>query len=130
MVYLLAPMFEITKAFQFDAAHFLPHAAPGHPNARVHGHSFTVEVTLQGVPDPKTGLIVDFATIEAELAQLREGLDHHFLNEIEDLGAPTLENLARYIFERLSRRLNGLTRVTVRRPSCREACTYQPASRG
>jgi 6-pyruvoyltetrahydropterin/6-carboxytetrahydropterin synthase len=41
----------IYKEFSFEAAHFLPSAPPGHPNARVHGHSFRVRVTLAGEPD-------------------------------------------------------------------------------
>ena len=38
----------VYKDFFFEAAHFLPSAAPGHPNARVHGHSFRARVTIDG----------------------------------------------------------------------------------
>ena len=41
----------IYKEFFFEAAHFLPSAPAGHPNARVHGHSFRVRVTIGGEPD-------------------------------------------------------------------------------
>ena len=43
----------IYKEFTFEAAHFLPSAPPGHPNARVHGHSFRVRVTIDGEPDDR-----------------------------------------------------------------------------
>jgi 6-pyruvoyltetrahydropterin/6-carboxytetrahydropterin synthase len=117
-------MFEITKEFVFDAAHYLSHAATGHPNSRLHGHSFYVEVTLRGDPDKDKGWIRDFGDIERVINDVRHDLDHRLLNEIEGLGAPTLENLSRYIFGRLKPRLPGLHHITIRRPSHRESCTY------
>jgi 6-pyruvoyltetrahydropterin/6-carboxytetrahydropterin synthase len=117
---------EIVKEFGFDAAHFLPRAPEGHPYRRLHGHSFTVEVAIAGTPDPEEGWIVDFGVIEARLAALRLRLDHGLLNEIDGLAVPTLEHLAAWIYRRLAGDLPGLTRVTVRRPSSGEACTYRP----
>jgi 6-pyruvoyltetrahydropterin/6-carboxytetrahydropterin synthase len=117
---------EIVKEFAFDAAHFLPTAAEGHPYRRMHGHSFTTEVALAGKPDPASGWLVDFAVIEAVLAALRERLDHRVLNDISGLGVPTLENLAAWIYGEVETRLPGLTRVTVHRRSSGESCTYRP----
>ena len=117
-------MLEITKEFRFDAAHYLGHAPEGHPNRRMHGHSFNVEVTLTGAVDPQSGWIRDFGEIDAVLAKLRGRLDHHLLNEIRGLETPTLENLSRYIFAALERKLPGLVRVSVTRPSCGERATY------
>jgi 6-pyruvoyltetrahydropterin/6-carboxytetrahydropterin synthase len=117
---------EIVKEFAFDAAHFLPTAAVGHPYRRMHGHSFTAEVALAGKPDPASGWLVDFAVIEAVLAALRERLDHRVLNDISGLGVPTLENLAAWIYGEIETRLPGLTRVTVHRRSSGESCTYRP----
>jgi 6-pyruvoyltetrahydropterin/6-carboxytetrahydropterin synthase len=117
---------EIVKEFGFDAAHFLPTAPEGHPYRRLHGHSFRVEVALQGVPDPASGWLVDFGVIEARFAELRQRLDHQLLNEIEGLGVPTLENLARWIYQQLAPALPALARVTVRRRSGGESCTYRP----
>ena len=117
---------EIVKEFAFDAAHFLPTAAEGHPYRRMHGHSFSAEVALAGTPDPVSGWLVDFAIIEAALAALRDRLDHRVLNDITGIGVPTLENLAAWIYGELAAILPGLTRVTVRRPSSGESCTYRP----
>ena len=116
---------EIVKEFAFDAAHFLPTAAEGHPYRRMHGHSFTAEVALSGTPDPASGWLVDFAVIEAALAALRDRLDHRVLNELGGLALPTLENLAAWIYRELETQLPGLVRVTVRRPSSGESCTYR-----
>jgi 6-pyruvoyltetrahydropterin/6-carboxytetrahydropterin synthase len=117
---------EIVKEFAFDAAHFLPTAAEGHPYRRMHGHSFLAEVALAGTPDPASGWLVDFAVIEAALAKLRDRLDHRTLNDIPGLSVPTLENLAAWLYGELEATLPGLTRVTVRRPSSGESCTYRP----
>ncbi len=115
----------IYKDFTFEAAHFLPSAAPGHPNARIHGHSFHVRVTVEGEPDPETGLVFHFDDLDAAISGLRKQLDHQFLNEIEGLGAPTLENIAIWIWLRLSPRIAGLSEVHISRPSCHEGCIYR-----
>ncbi len=120
-------MFQIQKEFRFDAAHFLPTAPKGHPNARMHGHSFTVAVTLEGEPHLEKGWIRSFAEIEDAVADLRARLDHHLLNEIEGLELPTLERLARYIFDDLKGALPEISVVTVRRDSLGESCTYRGA---
>ncbi len=117
----------ITKEFRFDAAHFLPTAPPGHPNARMHGHSFAVAVTLEGAIDPVKGWIRSFADVETAIAGLRDRLDHHLLNEIKGLELPTLERLARYIFDELKPALPEVAAVTVRRDSLGESSTYRRA---
>jgi 6-pyruvoyltetrahydropterin/6-carboxytetrahydropterin synthase len=118
-------MIEITQRFSFDAAHHLNAGAP--ENRRLHGHSFSAEVTLRGEPDLETGFIRDFGQVEAALKHVRELLDHHFLNEVEGLGQPTLENIARFIFIRAKTQLPELVRVKVERPSHGQACVYEEA---
>lgn len=118
-------MLSMTKEFKFDAAHYLPTAEKGHPNARLHGHSFTVALTLEGAPDPVTGWIRSFADVDAAIAPLRARLDHHLLNEVKGLELPTLERLARFVFDELHRALPEIVAVTVRRDSVGEACTYR-----
>ncbi len=122
-------MISIAKEFRFDAAHFLPTAEKGNPNSRMHGHSFVAVVTLEGVPDPTTGWLRDFGEVDDAIADLRARLDHHTLNEIEGLELPTLERLARFIFEALKAPLRELAAVTVRRDSLGEACTYRDPGR-
>ncbi len=115
----------IYKEFTFEAAHVLPSAPIGHPNARVHGHSFRVRVTLDGEPDAQTGYVVHFDDVEAALAGVREALDHHFLNDIEGLEAPTLERITVWLWDRLHNRLPGLAEIQVARDTCREGCIYR-----
>lgn len=117
----------MTKEFLFDAAHYLPTAPQGHPNARVHGHSFSVAVTLEGAMDPAFGWIRSFAEVDEAIAVLRARLDHHLLNEIPGLDVPTMERLALFVFEALRPALPEIVEVTVRRDSQRESCTYRKA---
>jgi len=116
---------EICKQFRFEAAHFLPHAPEGHPNRRMHGHSFRVEVWLAGEPEYKKGWVRDFAVIDQALQSVHEQLDHQFLNEVPGLEVPTLENLALFIYSRLKPELSELDRVGVYRDSCGEAAVFR-----
>ena len=115
----------IYKEFTFEAGHFLPSAPPGHPNSRMHGHSFYVRVAIQGEPNPDTGLIMHFEDLRKTMEDVRLSLDHRFLNDIEDLGAPTLENITVWIWNRLSPKISGLYEVHISRPSCHEGCIYR-----
>ena len=115
----------IYKEFYFEAAHLLPSAPPGHPNARVHGHSFRVRVAIDGEPDEATGVVVHFDDLDAALADARDALDHRFLNDVEGLQAPTLERIAVWLWDRLHNRLPGLAEIEVARDSCREGCIYR-----
>jgi 6-pyruvoyltetrahydropterin/6-carboxytetrahydropterin synthase len=116
-------MIEISQEFGFDAAHYLGNGAP--ENRRLHGHSFYAEVTLRGEPNPSTGFLRDFGEVDAALKAIRETLDHRLLNEIEELGTPTLENLARYIYGRAKQALPEVARVKLRRPSYGQTCIYE-----
>jgi 6-pyruvoyltetrahydropterin/6-carboxytetrahydropterin synthase len=118
---------EITKEFGFEAAHCLPDMPKGHPYTRIHGHSFRVEVTVIGTPDPAMGWIVDFSELDRALAGLHDALDHRTLNEVPGLEQPTLERIAGWIFERVAPLVPGLDRVTVRRDSVGERCTVRRA---
>jgi 6-pyruvoyltetrahydropterin/6-carboxytetrahydropterin synthase len=116
-------MIEITQQFGFDAAHFL--AGAGDVNRRMHGHSFYAEVTLRGTPDPQNGWVRNFEDVNAILAAIREELDHRILNEIDGLETPTLENIARFIFERAKAKLPEVCRVRLSRPSYGQSCAYE-----
>lgn len=122
-------MWEVSKSFNFEAAHTLSGTTLGSAAEEVHGHSFRAEVAAEGTPDAATGMVIDLGRLEAAVADVQRRLDHKLLNRISDLGPPTLENLARYIYEEV-RRVAPVTRVTVYRDSCGEACTYRPKREG
>ncbi|MDX2289645.1 MAG: 6-carboxytetrahydropterin synthase [Hyphomicrobiaceae bacterium] len=116
---------KIYREFTFEAAHYLPSALPGHPNARIHGHSFRARIWVTGEPDPETGVVVHFDELSAAMADARESLDHRLLNEVEGLTAPTLERITLWLWNRLSNRVAGLSLIEVHRDSCREGCVYE-----
>ena len=51
---------EIFREFTFEAAHRLPHVPEGHKCARLHGHSFRIEIHIYGPVDAATGWVMDF----------------------------------------------------------------------
>jgi 6-pyruvoyltetrahydropterin/6-carboxytetrahydropterin synthase len=114
---------EITQQFSFDAAHRLDEGAA--ENRRMHGHSFYVDVTLRGEPDAASGFLRDFGEVDEALKTVRDMLDHRLLNDVEGLGAPTLENLARFIYARAKARLPEVARVKIARPSYGQSCAYE-----
>jgi 6-pyruvoyltetrahydropterin/6-carboxytetrahydropterin synthase len=120
-------MFELSKQFRFESAHTLDReaksAATREASRRIHGHSYRAEVVVRGDADPKTGMVVDFGLLERAIEAARLGLDHHFLNEVPDLGPATMENLSIWIWRKVSD-CAGLARVTVYRDSTGETCSY------
>ncbi len=141
------PFSSLTRRMTFAAAHryrrpdwsddrntavFGPCARPS-----FHGHSYTCHVTVHGPVDPETGFSVDLPLLDRVLHdEVRERFDHRNINtdvpEFAD-GAliPTGENLARFIAERVQRRLGEagdaavVTRVVVAEDETLSV-TYEP----
>ena len=114
----------IYKEFRFEAAHFLPTAPAGSPNARVHGHSFRARVTIDGVPGADTGYVFHFDELAQTMAEAQDALDHRLLNEVDGLEAPTLERIAIWLWNRLQNRVPGLAEIEITRDSCGEGAVY------
>ncbi len=109
----------ITQAFTFEAAHRLPHVPDSHRCHRMHGHSYRVELRLEGPVDPQSGFVADFFEVEAAFASLLGRLDHHCLNEVEGLENPTAENISVWIWDHMRPVIPVLAAVTVyETPNC------------
>jgi 6-pyruvoyltetrahydropterin/6-carboxytetrahydropterin synthase len=104
---------KISQAFTFEAAHFLPGVPSTHRCSRLHGHSYRVEVQLDGPVDPHTGFVVDFFDLEQSFDGIMEALDHRSLNEVIGLENPTAENIALWIWNRLKVAIKQLSAVRV-----------------
>jgi 6-pyruvoyltetrahydropterin/6-carboxytetrahydropterin synthase len=117
-------MFELSKQFRFDAAHTLNRVIETESSRRIHGHSYRAEVTVRGKPDPVTGMIVDLGLLQRALEEAHEALDHRFLDEMNDLGPATMENLCAWIWRKLASTIGNLSRVAVYRDSSGDACFY------
>jgi 6-pyruvoyltetrahydropterin/6-carboxytetrahydropterin synthase len=92
-------------------------------SARLHGHSFKVELVVSGELGADTGWVMDFADVKRAFQPLYDRLDHHYLNDIEGLDNPTSERLAIWIWERLRPTLPLLSAVVVHE-TCTSGCRY------
>jgi 6-pyruvoyltetrahydropterin/6-carboxytetrahydropterin synthase len=105
----------ITRKVEFSAAHVcrVPELSEGDnwrlfgpaANPNGHGHNFVLEVSVEGAPDPVTGMVLDLKELKDILNREVVALyDHRFLNyEVPpfDRVNPTAENIAREIWRRL-----------------------------
>ncbi|MBM3727491.1 MAG: 6-carboxytetrahydropterin synthase [Acidobacteria bacterium] len=112
---------QITRRVDFCASHILssPSLSPEENLARYgpeanphgHGHNYTLEVTVEGTPDPVTGMIVDLKVLKDLMtSEVVDSFDHRFLNhEVPpfDTVIPTPENMAIEIWRRLAPHFPG-----------------------
>jgi 6-pyruvoyltetrahydropterin/6-carboxytetrahydropterin synthase len=101
----------VVESFVFDAAHHLPWVPVGHKCGRKHGHTWRVELHVTGTVDPRTGMVIDYYDIHAAAKPVIDELDHHDLNDV--IPIPTTENIAAWLWCRLSPALPGLSLVVV-----------------
>jgi 6-pyruvoyltetrahydropterin/6-carboxytetrahydropterin synthase len=120
-------MYEISQRFFFEAAHTLERQIEAEASRRIHGHTYDAEVAIQGDPDPSTGMVIDLGQLRRAIGELRESLDHMFLDEVAGLGVPTLENLCAFIARSLKERGFEVSRVTVWRERAGDRCEFRPA---
>ena len=118
--------YQISQQFFFDAAHTLRREIEADSQAevsrRIHGHTYNAEVTLSGLPDPATGMVLDLGRVRLAIETLRPQLDHRMLDDVPGLGTATLENLCAYIWRDLSPSLPGLAEVKVWRVGMGDSC--------
>ena len=114
----------LTKEFFFEAAHTLPKVAPSHPCARMHGHSYRVEIAVEGEVNPEMGWLYDHSEISEAMNPIVEELDHRYLNELHGLENPTVENLCAWIWQRLAPLCPGLCEIVIQETP-RARCTYR-----
>ena len=117
-------MMQIRKSFTIEAAHRLPNLPPTHKCARLHGHSFNIEIAVGGPMDPDKGWIMDYGDIKRAFEPLHGQLDHNYLNDIEGLENPTSEVLVRWIWDRVHPAMPELSQVVVRE-TCTSGCVYR-----
>ncbi len=113
----------LVHEFKFESAHRLPKVPAGHKCARLHGHSFKVELTVAGPVNPETGWFIDFSDLMDLWAPLHALLDHNYLNDVPGLENPTSEILSKWIWDRLKPNLPSLAQVTLFE-TCDARCEY------
>jgi 6-pyruvoyltetrahydropterin/6-carboxytetrahydropterin synthase len=117
---------KLTQGFYFDAAHTLDKRdVDCHTkikSATIHGHTYHASISIEGEPD-ENGMIRDLNAVWLMIDFVKSHLDHKFLNEVEGLGMPTIENLCLFISKKA--RLKGLCEVTVERKASGDKCTFE-----
>jgi 6-pyruvoyltetrahydropterin/6-carboxytetrahydropterin synthase len=112
-------MVYLTRKAEFAASHYYHNPAfSAEENARIfgkcnnpngHGHNYTIEVTVKGDVDPKSGFVVDLKRLKDVMSrEVLDAFDHRFLNkEVPEFFTqiPTTENIAVAIWHRLSPKL-------------------------
>jgi len=105
----------ITKRVEFSASHVCRNPALSDreneelfgaaANPLGHGHNYVIEVTMEGEPDPVSGMVLDLKKLKDVVnREVIEAYDHRFLNyEVEPFNrvVPTPENIAVDIWKRL-----------------------------
>jgi 6-pyruvoyltetrahydropterin/6-carboxytetrahydropterin synthase len=99
-------LYELKIVTHMAAAHQLREYEGG--CEKLHGHNWKIEVHVKGKELGPNGLLLDFRLIKEATGRLLEELDHSFLNDLAHFKSvnPTSENIARYIYDSLSRDLN------------------------
>ena len=115
----------ITRKVEFSASHLCYHPALSEERNRAiygaaankngHGHNYSLEVSLDGSPDPVTGMVFDLKELKDVLnREIVDPMDHRFLNyEVKpfDKVVPTVENVAIEIWQRLAPHFSGNVRL-------------------
>jgi len=108
----MAARYNLKVVSDFAAAHAL-RDYPGDCR-RLHGHNWKLEVEVVSSELDALGMVIDFKAIKQAARRVTDELDHRFLNEVPpfDQLNPTAENMAAYLYRRLSEELNdGRVRV-------------------
>lgn len=116
-------MYSLTVKAHFDAAHAL-RDYPG-DCARLHGHTWDVEVVVEGPRLDEIQVLYDFRRLKSDLGSVLAEFDHKYLNEVPpfDRLSPTGENLARHVYEEIEDRIGAAVRlVEVRVWESPQAC--------
>lgn len=117
--------YELSQRFFFEAAHTLQREVDAAGSRRIHGHTYYAEVTVAGEPDAGSGMVQDLGLLRARIEAVRGLLDHRLLDEVPGLGPATLENLCRFVFDRLAPDTPGLHAVSVERRASGDRCVLR-----
>ena len=101
-------MFQVSVEETFSSGHALRGYRGKCEN--VHGHNYRVRVTLEGPQLDSIGLLVDFTRLKQVMREIIVVLDHQFINDLEAFRTvnPSAENLAKYFYDEVDRKLTGL----------------------
>ncbi len=140
-------MIEISKDYEFEAAHSLPHLPWDHKCHRLHGHSYKLRVTCAGEIDPNFGWVIDYADISKVVNTIITAIDHTNIDQlffvpprptVSDTGKTvvpvgkdhqtrpsTAENLSIWFYNQLKPTLPSVVEIQIKETSS-SCVTYRP----
>lgn len=106
-------MFTISKQFDFDASHRLDHLGPDHKCARLHGHTYRIEVIIRSpCLDDRGFCQVDYGELDDFKRWIDSTLDHRHLNDVLPCRT-TAENIAKYLYDHIHATIPWVAAVRV-----------------
>jgi 6-pyruvoyltetrahydropterin/6-carboxytetrahydropterin synthase len=118
---------KLTQTFYFEAAHTLKgryvNVCDRINSEVIHGHTYHASISVEGKPD-ESGIVKDFNAMGLMVDYIKSHLDHKFLDEVEGLGRPTMENLCLFIAEK-AKKFKGVCEITVERKASGDKCTLE-----
>lgn len=121
-------MYEIEKTFRFEAGHVL--TKHDGKCAVPHGHSYVLQLALRSErlveSGPKTNMLIDFHDLDRMVKpMIEEYLDHRWLNDTLNSDSPTVEFIAKWIYDFLKPKLPMLKTVTLYETASSKATYFE-----
>lgn len=115
-------MMELSIQSHLEVAHYMPDFPEGHPNRRLHGHSYFVTVTLRSEKD--VDVVEDYDLFKNKLAEVLKKYDHTSSNDW-GLTKPTMENMCIFLWKEIQKSFPHLHRITLERPTLKMVLVYE-----
>lgn len=113
---------DLVKTFQFEAAQRSPYADDP---TRLHGHSYTLDLVVEGPLDEEQGWVMDYADISKAFAPIYNQLDHQSLNDLDGIQDTSLPTLRDWIYTHTKARIPLLKDVHV---EISGSCSFNPTN--
>ncbi len=101
-------MWRLSVDKTFSAAHQLTNY--NGPCENLHGHTWKIQIVVEGDKLDEAGMLVDFRTLKGQLKEITEKYDHKFLNDLFE-ESPTSEFLSRHIYKSLQNTLPSVVKL-------------------
>jgi len=93
-------MYRLRIESEFDAAHKIERYQG--KCSQLHGHTYKAEVFVLAKDADSIGISFDLRLLKEELVKIAGRFDHSYLNDLKELGNPSVENISKYIFQNMN----------------------------
>lgn len=114
---------ELKINFTIEAAHWMDSFEEGHPNRRLHGHSYIGTLVLEG-PLGDDGMVMELEKVQAALDPIVKEFDHHCLNDKPEMKHTSMEYLAYVLYQKCKEKIEHTRAIELQRPSLAMSVRY------